>query len=78
MSECVLKSGKKKAHKHSLFGPVAGTTPGMSRGQTGFVPGTNPGFLLIVHNGSPVCPRDKPSLSSGQSRGGRAQKELMC
>ena len=47
-------SGKKKAHKHKLFGPVAlGTTPGLSLGQTRFVPGTNPG-----------CPRDKPRFSS--------------
>ena len=28
-----------------------------------FVPGTNPGFLLILHSGSPACPRDKRSLS---------------
>ena len=46
-------SGKKKAHKHKVFGPVAlGTTPGLSQGQTGFVPGTNP-----------LCPRDKPGFS---------------
>ena len=54
-------SGKKKAHKHTLFGRVAlGTTPGLSQGQTQvfslfytmeaqFVPGTNL-----------VCPRDNP------------------
>ena len=31
---------QEKAHKHKLSGPVAlGATPGMSRGQTGFVPG---------------------------------------
>ena len=73
-------SGKKKAHKRKLFGLVAlGTTPGLSQGQTGFVPGTNPlcprdkpWFLLILHSGSPVCPRDKPSLSLGQSQGRRA------
>ena len=62
----------KKAHKHKRFGPVAlGTTPGNSRGQSGFVPvpGTKPGFLLLLHNGSQSCPRDKPSLSLGQSRG---------
>ena len=44
----------------------------LSLGQSGFVPGTNPGFLLILHKGSPVCPRDKPSLSLGQSWGRRA------
>ena len=50
-------SGKRKAHKHKLFGPVAlGTTPGLSQGQTQFVPGTNP-----------VCPWDKPGLSLGQT-----------
>ena len=32
----------------------------MSLEQTSFVPGTNPGFLLILHHGNPVCPRDKP------------------
>ena len=69
-------SGKKKAHKHKLFGPVAlGTPPecprdkpGLSPGQSGFVPGTNPGFLLILHSGSPVCPWDIPSLSLGHSQ----------
>ena len=77
-------SDKKKAHKHKLFGPVAlGTTrhcprdeSGLSLGQTHFVPGTNPGFLLILHNGRPVCPRDKPSLSLGQSRGRRAAERV--
>ena len=40
-----------------FFRPVAlGTTPGSSQGQTGFVPWTHPGLLLIVHNASPVCP----------------------
>ena len=52
------ESGKEKAHKHKLFGPVApGTTTGLSQGQTQFVPGTNPG-----------CPWDKPGLSLGQTR----------
>ena len=47
------RSGKKKAHKHNIFGSVAlGTTPGLSRGQSGFVPGTKT-----------LCPRDKPRLS---------------
>ena len=74
-------SGKKKAHKHKPFGPVAlgtpqecpGDKPGLSPGQSGFVPGTNPGFLLTLHSGSPVCPWDKPSLSRDISgtKGGR-------
>ena len=54
-------SGKKEAHKHKFFCPVAlGTTPGLSQGQTQvvslyytvegqFIPGTNP-----------VCPCDNP------------------
>ena len=67
--------GKNKAYKHKCFGPVAlGTN--LSVGQTQFVPGTNPGFLLILQNGSPVCPRDKPSLSLGQSRDEGWQKSL--
>ena len=57
-----LVSGKKKAHKHKLFGPVAlGTIPGMSLGQ-------NQGFLLlfslrkpgIVPGTNPVCFWDNP------------------
>ena len=79
-------SGKKKAHKHKRFGPVAlGTTPSLSLGQTQFVPGTNRGFLLILHSGSPVCPWDKPVLSLGQTGGewGQTggewrQKKFMC
>ena len=55
-------SGKKKAHKHKLFGP-----------------GAKAGFLLILHNGSPVCPRDKPSLSLGRNLGDEGrQKKFMC
>ena len=41
----------------------------------GIVPGTNPGFLLILHHGSPVCSRDKPSLSLGQGRGRRVAEK---
>ena len=37
-----------------------GDKPGSSLGQTHFVPGKNPGFLLILHRGSPVCPWDNP------------------
>ena len=77
---------KTKAHKHKLFGPVALGTPqecprdkpGLSPGQSGFVPGTNPGFLLILHSGSPVCPWDKPSLSLGHSGDEGRQTEFMC
>ena len=48
--------------KHKLFGRVAlGTTPGMSRGQTGFVPGTKCRF-------SPYFTQWKPSLSQGQAQ----------
>ena len=67
-----ITSGKKKAHKHKHFGPVAlGTTPGSSQGQirafsifytieAQFVPGTNL-----------VCPWDNPGDE------GR-HKEFMC
>ena len=48
-------------------GNVPGDKPGLSPGQSGFVPGTNPGFLFILHSGSPVRPWDKPSLSLGHS-----------
>ena len=77
-------------HKHKLFGPVGfGTTPGLSQGQTGFVPATNPGqthvFSLFytveaqfVPGTNPVCPRDKPSLSQGQTGGKGQQKKFMC
>ena len=47
---CGRSSGKKKAHKHKLFCPV-----GL---------GTNPGFLLILHSGSPA----NPGLSLGQTQ----------
>ena len=69
-------SGKKKAHKHKLFGPVAlGTTPGISPGLTGFVPGTKPTLsqgqtqvsslfytmeAQFVPGTNPVCPWDNP------------------
>ena len=45
-----LISGKKKAHKHKLFGPVALGTPREC-------PRDKPGL-------SPVCPGDKPRFSS--------------
>ena len=72
-------SGKKKAHKHKLFGPVGlGTTPGLSQKQTRFVPGTNPGFPLILHSGNWVCPREKPGLSLGKTLDRRATEKFMC
>ena len=72
-------SGKKKTHKHKLFWSGWSwddprNVPGKNRAH--FVPGANPGFLLILRSGSPVCPRDKPSLSLGQSRGRRVAKTI--
>ena len=64
--------------------------PSLSQGQTQVAPGTNPGFLLILHSGSPslslgqtqfvpaVCPWDKPSLSLGQTSGEWRQNKFMC
>ena len=67
----VPDSGKKKAQKHKLFDPVGlGTTPGMSRWQTGLV--------LILHTGSPICPRDKPSLSPGTIPGTKGSRKSSC
>ena len=42
----------------------------MSLGQAapGFLLILHSGSLLILHSGSPVCPRDKPSLSQGQTQ----------
>ena len=71
-------SGKEKAHKHKLFGPVGlGTTPGMSWGRTWFVLGTNPlspRNKLISHSGSPGCPGTTPACP--QSRGRRAAEKV--
>ena len=78
-----------------LFDPVAlGTTPGLSQGQPDlslgqptlsqgqprFVPGPNPGFLLILQKGSrsPVCPRTNLGLSLGHSRGRRTAEIFIC
>ena len=85
-TNALQKSGKEKAHKHKIFGPAALGTPrecprdkvGLSPGQSGFVPGTNPGFLLTLHSGSPVCPWDKPGLSRGHSGDEGRKKEFMC
>ena len=65
-------SCKKKAHKHKLFVRLVLGRPRVCPGDfTGFVPGTNPvktwdnpGFLLILHSGSPIS----PGLSLGQTR----------
>ena len=74
-------SGKKKAHKDKFFCLVGlGTTPGLSRGfHLVCQPGTNPGFLLILHSGSPakpgfvpgtnpVRPRDNPGDEGGHRK----------
>ena len=39
-------------------------------------PRDKPRFLLILHNGSPVRPRDKPSLSLGPSRGRKVAERV--
>ena len=74
-------SGKKKARKHKLFCPVAlGFSPGLSRGQTRFVPGTNPVktwdkprvFSLFYT----VEARQTRVLSLGQTRGRRAAQKV--
>ena len=52
-SSKIASSGKKRVDRHKFFGPVAlGTTLGLSQGQTGLVPGTNP-----------LCPMNKPRFS---------------
>ena len=77
-------TGKRKAHKLKLFGPVGlGTAPGLSHGQARFVPGTNPalslgqapGFSLfstvearLVPGTNPVCPWDKPGVEGRQKK----------
>ena len=53
-------SGKKKAHNINFWSGCPWDNPG-------FVLGTNSGFLLILHSGSPICPRDKRSLRLGQA-----------
>ena len=70
-------SGKKKAHKHKLFCPVGlGTSPGLSLGQIRWKSGTNPGFRLILHNGSPA----NPGLSQGRRVAQKVyvKKSFMC
>ena len=73
-------SGQKKAHKHKPFCPVGlRIPPDLSLGQIRRKTGTNPGFLLILHTGSPANPPGtNPGLSLGQIRGRReAQKVLV-
>ena len=81
-----LAQARKRHINITFFGVVAlRTAPGLSRGQTGFVPGTSPlcsrdtpRFTPYFTHGSPVCPSDKPSLSLGQSRGrGAAEKNYV-
>ena len=45
-------------------GFVPGISPGLSLGQVWWKAGTNPGFLLTLHSGSPIS----PGLSLGQTR----------
>ena len=69
-------SGKKRHISINFCLVALGTTPGMSLGQTHFVPGTNPGFSPYFTQWKPRdCPWDKPSLSQGQSRGRRAAQK---
>ena len=57
-------AGKKKAHKHKLFCPVGlGTTPGLSRDFTGFVPGTNPVKTWDKPGYSPYFAQWKPDFT---------------
>ena len=47
------------------------SSPGLSQGLTGFVPGTNPvksGFHHVNKEKTQVCPRFSPDLSRGQTR----------
>ena len=62
MKNTMRLSGKKKAHEHQFFGPVGLWD--------------KPRFSLMSHNRSPVCPRDKPSLSLGQPGLDLRQKSL--
>ena len=71
-------SRKKKAQKHDFF------LSGWSWDDPGFVPGISPGlslgqarvFSLFYTVEARVCPRDKPSLSLGQSRGRRVTQRV--
>ena len=53
-----------------------GDKPGLSLGQNGFVPGTNPGFSLFYTAEAQFVPGTKPSLSLGQPWGRRAAEEF--
>ena len=52
--------------------------PGLSLGQSGFVPGTNPGFLIFLHNGRPVFPGTNPACPWDNPGGEGQRKELTC
>ena len=59
----------------SFFDPVAlGTPLGVFQTQAQLLSVTNPGSLLILHIGSPICPWDKPRLKG--SRKGLRTKSL--
>ena len=63
-----ILSGKKKAHKHKLFGPVAlGTTPGMSQGKPGCA-WDKPTLSQAQTQISPSFTQWEPSLSQGQTQ----------
>ena len=78
-------SGKNKAHKHKLSGPVGcswddpGNVPGTNRvcpwDKLGF-PGTNPGFLLILQSGSPGLSQGQTQFVLGTSPGQRAAERV--
>ena len=68
--------GSRKRHTNTnfsaRFNPVAlGVTPGLSQGQTQFIPRTTTFFFTIflrLHIGSPMCSWDKP-WSKGGNKG---------
>ena len=88
-----VASGKKMAHKHNFVVRLPlgrprdcpWDKPGLSLGQTQFVPGTTQVFSLFyqveaqfVPGTNPIGPRNRPSLSLGQSRGRRAGRTSLC
>ena len=59
------RQGNKRHININFFVRLVLGRPRVSPGDfTGFVPGTNPGFILILHSGSPIS----PGLSLGQTR----------
>ena len=69
-----LFAGKKKAHKHKLFGPVALGTPrvcprdkvGLSQGQTQLFSLFYTAEAQFVPGTNPVCPWDIPGTKGGR------------